>query len=159
MTCHASDRISSITLPDPAWRYLILFQSWRQFLSWTSLIGATMSIVAALIWLVGDVRLMSTTITAGVLGATWSLVFATKAQFSIRGAAGSETANLERIIKECWYFEHASTGQEKRFGQKLPNWLRWSESNVTIVQRGDMTVYTGPQLVIRKLRKTLLASC
>lgn len=153
-----SDRISQVTLPDPAWRYLVLFQSWNQVISWGGLMGATLSMVALCIWLVGDSRLIPETIAWGLSGGGWSLIFASKAQFSIRGVVTSENAELERILHECLYIEQKPRGQEKRFGQKLPSWLRWCDSDVTIVVRRGALVCTGPQLVIRRMRRKLLSS-
>lgn len=154
-----AERISPVTLPDPAWRYLLLFQSWNQLVSWSVCMGATLSVVALLIWLAGDVRLIPVTLAWGLFGGTWSLMFATKAQFSIRGVVTSEKAEIERMLNDCMYAEQKPRGQEKRFGQKLPTWLRWGDSDVTIVVRGGALVCTGPQLVIRRIRRTLLSSC
>lgn len=155
----AAGRISPVTLPDPAWRYLILFQSWNQFVSWSGLMGVTLSLVALVIGLVGDSRLIQETIAWGAFGGAWSLLFATRAQFSIRGAVASEKAKIDKVLKDCLYTEQKPVGQEKRFGQKLPAWLRWSDSDVTIVVRNGALVCTGPQLVIRRMRRTLLRSC
>jgi hypothetical protein len=159
MRHRSAERISPVTLADPVWRYLVLFQSWNQLISWGALMGATMSVVALLIWLVGDVRLIPTTLMWGLFGATWSLVLATKAQFSIRGAVISEKEEIEQMLNDCMYAEQKPMGQEKRFRQKLPTWLRWQDSDVTIVMRGGALVCTGPQLVIRRIRRALLSSC
>ncbi|WEF35361.1 hypothetical protein [Pseudoduganella chitinolytica] len=121
--------------------------------------GAALSAVAMVIWLVGDPRLIPETLAWGAFGGAWSLLFATKAQFSIRGAVGSEKAEIEKVLKDCLYTEQERVGQEKRFGQKLPAWLRWGDSDVTIVVRSGALVCTGPQLVIRRMRKVLLSSC
>ncbi|WP_147952382.1 hypothetical protein [Massilia sp. YMA4] len=159
MKSAASQRISRVVLPDPVWRYLILFQSWSQLFSWAGVMGASLSLVALVIWLLGDPRLIPETIACGLLGGTWSLLFATKAQFSIRGPATSEKAEIERILTDCLYIEQKPVGQEKRFGQKLPALLRWGDSDVTIVVRSGALVCTGPQLVIRRLRSMLVRSC
>lgn len=155
----AAGRISPVTLPDPGWRYLILFQSWSQFVSWGGLMGVTLSLVALVIGLVGDARLIPETIAWGAFGGAWSLLFATKAQFSIRGAVPSEKTEIEKILTDCLYIEQQPVGQEKRFGQNQPSWLRWGDSDVTIVVRNGALVCTGPQLVIRRMRSMLLRSC
>lgn len=159
MKAATSERISRVSLPDPAWRYLILFQSWNQLASWGGAMAATLSIVALVIWLIGDLRLIPETIAWGLLGGAWSLLFATKAQFSVRGAITSEEAEIERILSDFLYIQRKSMGGEKRFGQNLPTWLRWCDSDVIIVVHSGELVCTGPQLVIRRMRRTLLSSC
>lgn len=153
-----SDRISHVTLPDPAWRYLVLFQSWSQVISWGGLMGATLGMVALCILLVGDFQLIPETIAWGLFGGSWSLIFATKAQFSIRGVVTSEKAEIERILYDCLYVEQKPRGQEKRFSLTLPTWLRWCDSEVTIVLRNGALVCTGPQLIIRRIRRKLVSS-
>ncbi|WP_181259360.1 hypothetical protein [Pseudoduganella armeniaca] len=150
-----SGRISRVTLPDPTWRYVVLFQSWRQFISWGGWMGGTLSVVAVLVWLVGDIRLIPQISASGLLGGAWSLLFATRAQLAVRGVVRSEEAEVERVLHDCGYVEQTAVDQEKRFVQKLPAWLRWGESDVTIAVRGESLVCTGPQLVIRRMRRAL----
>lgn len=154
----AGTAVSKITLPDPYWRYLILFQSWPQFLSCTLGLAGLFSAVATLIWLFGDVRLIPVTLTGGLLGCTPSLLATGKAQFSIKAAALPEQAAAARVLEEWNYVEKNGAGQDKRFRQNLPSWLRWNESDVTIGARDGAIVYTGPQLAIRVMRKAALSA-
>lgn len=156
MKRNASDRISSVVLPDPVWRYLILFQSWNQFFSCAALLAIVAVITAFLLWLAGDVHMFTDLMGAALFGGVWAVVAATKAQFSIRSPTTSEKARFETMLDEWRYVMRSSSTHEKRFGQNLPRFLRWSDSDVTIVERDGKVICTGPQMLIRKMRKLVL---
>jgi hypothetical protein len=149
-------RVSHIVLPDPFWRYFILFQSWEQFFSWLVATGSVIAVGAVVIWQFGDPQLIPQCAAAAFFGGAWSLIFASKAQFSIRAPTASEKVECERILKECLYVELGSTMNEKRFVQNMPRLLRWSDSDVSIVDRGGVVIFTGPQTVIRRMRRLML---
>lgn len=156
MNRNASDRISAIIHPDPAWRYFILFQSWPQFISYAAIMAIVVAVASFLMWLAGDAHLIPECVGWGSFGGLWSVLAASKVQFSIRAPTTSEKATCEKMLDEWKYVKRSSTAHEKRFGQNLPRFLRWSDSDVTIVERDGVVVCTGPQMLIRRMRKLVL---
>ncbi|QGZ42084.1 hypothetical protein IP92_04464 [Pseudoduganella flava] len=158
MHSDSTNRVSQITLPDPYWRYLILFQSWTQLLSWAVAMAGVIGTVWLLIWLFGDHRLILGTLPAALVGGTPSLLFVGKARFSVSATALPEQAAAAAVLDEWNYVAVRGAGQDKQFRQKLPSWLRWTESEVTIGKRDGVIVYTGPRLLIRFMRKAALSA-
>jgi hypothetical protein len=149
--------VSSITYPCPAWRYILLFQSWSQFQSWCAIVLAATFCVQVLMSFLGEPLLPIGGVLCGIaLGSLFSVVMVVPAQFSVSPISQKSLHFLMSQLGEMHYVRGATSAECSVFQQNLPRVFRWDEGNVTILNRDNKIVVSGALAILKKIHRSLL---
>jgi hypothetical protein len=151
--------IPKLVFPLPAWRYALLFQSWSQFQSWalTGLLTA-LAITALLVLVKANVPPVGGLLAGSVLGSLISVVTVLPAEFEFKQGSASHLVTLQNYLEHYGYVRIDNGIDAIVYRQNLPKLLRWEEGQVRIERTGDRIVVKGPLMILRKLRRALVAN-
>ena len=148
--------VSGIQFPLERWRYLILFQSLPQAISWCLIVLACMVFILNVISSSGrgDVPTLGIMV-GGVAGASFSLMSVFRSQFTVRKGGDRALTEIESRLMGISYVEQDRILDKLIYRQNLPRLLRWDEGNVEIVVNGKDVVVSGPYISLRKIHSQL----
>lgn len=148
--------VSSVTFPKPAWRYLLLFQSWSQLQSWGFFVIAAVVMVNGLLGLfdIGDLPVTAILVGAA-LGALGSVIAVLPTEFLVRWSSNHPFRSLTSELEGLGYVLQAAQADTVVYRQNLPRLLRWDEGNVVIERAGDRLIVKGPLVIVKKIRHAL----
>lgn len=154
---HNALGVSSVTFLKPAWRYLLLFQSWSQLQSWGFCVLAMLVLIHLFFGLSDTHELPMLTVAMGaVLGSLSSVVMVLPATFVISACPERVVHSLTSELEVLGYVLQGSQAGTLVYRQKLPRLLRWDEGNVTIARAGDRIIVTGPLMILKKAQHFLV---
>jgi cadmium resistance protein CadD (predicted permease) len=149
--------VSSVTFPKPAWRYLLLFQSWSQLQSWGVCVLAMLVLIHLFFGLSDTHELPMQTVAMGaVLGSLASVVMVLPSTFVVSACPERVVHALTSELEVLGYVLQGSQAGTLVYRQKLPRLLRWDEGNVTIARAGDRIIVTGPLMILKKAQHFLV---
>lgn len=145
--------VSSVLYPRPAWRYCLLFQSWKQFSSWLALLLVSALAMQSLALLAGA-PLLSTAVLLAALAVGGLISVAMVLPVRVSVTPSSEQA-VGRVIDELGFMRYVEVGARDNavvYRQNLPRVLRWDEGNIRLLRDGDHLVIEGPAVNVRRVR-------
>lgn len=149
--------ISKIKFPHPAWRYLLLFQSWSQLQSWSALILGTIIIINGIIIFFGVKLLPLEGVLAGaIIGSLCSLFTVLPAEFELSQCSIKLLALVKSEIESLGYVQRESEKGLTVYQQNLPKIFRWQEGNVCVTQSGVNVNVRGAFIIVLKVQRSLL---
>lgn len=149
--------ISPVVFPYPHWRYLLLFQSRRQFESWLVAVLLAASAVYLSVTLWHQPLLPLASVLAAVVGVSLcSVMMVLPAQLTVSATAPDTMPLLHARLCALRYVEGCRFGKSIVFRQDLPRFLRWDEAEVTMRTEPDTVVFTGPVFMLKVIRSSLL---
>ena len=155
----ANSSISAVEYPVAFWRYLILFQSWRQLESWSVTVVATAWAIHGAMYIAGLQLLPVDGLLLGIaIGSIFSVVMAMPIQFQIKSPANLSIEHIYSLLDKFHYVEMLKTNESISFRQNLPRFLRWDEGNVLVAFGPNECKITGPQSIVRRIRSSLLVA-
>lgn len=151
----AAPSVSDVTFPHPAWRYLLLFQSWQQLRSWGLRVLVALVLVNYLLTF-ANAGLRHAVLAGAVLGSLPSVVMALPTRFVVSACPDRVVRTLASELEALGYVSQGSRAGVALYRQNLPRLLRWDERNVRIERAGDRLIVTGPFMILKKARRFLL---
>jgi hypothetical protein len=148
--------VSSIAYPLPAWRYWILFQSWRQLRSFALIVLVfTLSIHGLAMLSKGRVMPIGALLAGLTLGGLISVMMVLRAQFTVSPASEEAVRRVVTEVECARHVEDGVTGNAVMYRQNLPRLLRWQEGSIAVARHGDQLVITGPVASLKRIRSHL----
>lgn len=148
------DNISKIYFPLKRWRYLVLFQSRSQAISWIVTLLFSMVLIS---YLFSDPDVpLDGLIVGAVIGASFSLMAVLPAKFTIQDDGLAVLGKIEICLLKMNYIEEQRFSKKVIYRQNLPRLLRWNEGNVKIISEGNILIVIGAYIAVRKVRSSLL---
>ncbi|SHG51092.1 hypothetical protein SAMN05428948_0794 [Massilia sp. CF038] len=149
--------VSPIKYHRPVWRYALLFQSWSQFESWLITYALACITVFGFLGISGQpIKAVNLVLVAVATGTLVSVALALPVQFTVEAQQSNTINVLENQLQNMHYRELARYDSTIFYQQKLPRFLRWDESAVSIQRDGNQTIITGPQFILTILRSNLV---
>lgn len=153
-----ASNISRLTFPQPAWRYLLLFQSWNQLQSWgCSVVAALVLISSLLTFLEPRFLTFEGMLVGAVLGSLCSVIMVLPTEFVVRPRSDHLFATLKSEVEALGHVLLDSRTDAAVYRQKMPRYWRWDEGNVTIERVGKGLVVRGPLVIVLKVRRSLVS--
>jgi hypothetical protein len=150
-------RVSALTYPLPHWRYLLLFQSRRQFETWLVTVLLAASGVYLSVTLLHQPVAPLARILAAVVGLSLcSVLMVLPAQLTVSASAPDTLVMLHARLDAMRYVEGSRFGKNVVFRQDLPRCLRWDEADVTMRIDAGVVTFTGPVFMLKVIRASLL---
>ena len=148
--------VSPLAFPLPAWRYWLLFQSWRQLVCWLLIVAACTGVIHGLAVASGG-RVMPPMALFALLaaGGLISVLLGLRARFTVSPASEAAVRRVVTEVECARYIEVGARDNAVVYRQNLPRWLRWDEGNISIARDGDALVLTGPVASLRRIRAHL----
>lgn len=154
---HDDPRVSAVTYPHPHWRYLLLFQSRRQFESWlVTVLLAASAVYLSVTLLHQPLAPLATILLAVVGGSLCSVLMVLPAQLTVIVSAPDTVPMLHARLDAMRYVEGSRFGKNVVFRQDLPRFLRWDEADVTMRTEPGTVTFTGPVFMLKVIRSSLL---
>lgn len=148
------DNISKIYFPLARWRYLVLFQSGSQAISWIVTLLGSMVLVS---YLFSDSKApLDGLLLGAAIGSSFSLMAVLPAKFTVQDDGLAVLGEIEICLLKINYIEEQRRGKKVIYRQNLPRLLRWDEGNVQIISEGNILVVMGAYMAVRKVRSSLL---
>lgn len=147
---------SRVTFPKSPWRYILLFQSWGQLLSWGVLVISTNVIINLALVLSKTELLPPEGVLIGtVLGSLFSVVMVLPAKLFFNFYSGHVLQSVTMELTELAYIMVESDDHRLVYRQNLHRLLRWNEGDVIIEYGDDCLVVKGPFIIIKKIQKNI----
>jgi len=145
--------ISPLIYPHPRWRYFVLFQSWQQFKSWSTItILATFILSAALEIFDPNIIPIEGLAIGAIIGSLFSVLSVIPVQFTISNSHQSDRQHLNNQLTYFGYIEDSGCANDVVFRQNLPRLLRWDEGNITVTSESRTIKVTGPMCIVKAIR-------
>lgn len=146
-----------VTFSRPAWRYLLLFQSWSQLQSWALFVIA-MNVLIYCVLRLSETRVLPVegALIGTVLGSLCSVIMVLPTQFIVTSNRDYLFNSLSSELKGRGYVLLGSQKDIVIYRQNLPRLLRWDEGNVAIERTADCLIVKGPFMMVKKVRNSLL---
>ena len=146
------------------WRRILMFQSWKQFYSFSTAVAAAICVVALTArFLIPDFSSPSAvfTVPAGaIFAALFLVVGALPATFHITVDTVQSMAllinDIEGKICRMGYKKNVAAGFS--YIPKTPKWLSWNENRISVTCKDNVVTLCGPKLTLNALRKRLETS-
>ena len=148
--------VSPLEFPHPAWRYVLLFQSWMQVQSWAILILGAALVTTSVLKLVEAGTMPPEVVVGVVFGSLFSVLMVLPAQFTLATEACHLLEALESELGKLGYVRLAEEAGNLVYRQDLPRLLRWDEGNVAMTNSDLGAAVKGPVFIVWKLRRALL---
>lgn len=144
--------ISNINYPLPFWRYLLVFQSYRQLRSWIFIVAATALPFYFLLNLFNSESLPIEVILLGIaFGSMFSVMMVAPVEFRFKRKADRHLCVLVDTLDNLGYIKESQAETTTTFRQKLPTWLRWREGNIVIEKYRDEILVKGGVFILSRL--------
>lgn len=155
---HPPFAVSPALYPRPAWRYWLLFQSWKQFGSWLAILLVSALAMQSLALMAG-VALLSTALLLAALavGGLIPVVMVLPVRVTVSPSSEQAVGRTIDELKFMRYVEVGARGNAVVYRQNLPRVLRWDEGNIRLLRDGDNLVIEGPMANVRRVRLGLLS--
>jgi hypothetical protein len=148
--------VSKLEFPLPLWRYLLLFQSWRQLQSWIIIVVGTVLLIYGAIKSIGALLLPIEGVLVGMtFGSIFAVVMVIPAEFYVVRRTERLTGLLANQLNQVGYVQASQTAKVIIYKQNLPRFLRWDEGDVSIEECGDKVVVKGALFILANLRRSM----
>jgi len=145
--------VSKLEFPLPLWRYLLLFQSWRQVRSWIIIVVATAFVVCGILKYI-DVSFfpLKGALLGTIFGSLISVVMVVPVEFSILRRTRKVSESLTNMLDNLGYVVASQTREAVVYEQNLPRCFRWDEGSVFVESSKDKIVVKGAWFILANLR-------
>ncbi|MFN3791259.1 hypothetical protein [Massilia sp.] len=151
--------ISKTYFPLPLWRYILIFQSWQQLLSWMVIVSATAFSVYFLLNILDPRSVPIEAILLGVaFGSMFSVIMVIPVEIHFKGKTNRLTYILVEKLYSVGYIQDSQAGEITTFKQKFSSRLKWTEGNVVIKKLDHEIVVTGGWFILGNLRRAIKIS-
>lgn len=144
--------VSEINYPLPFWRYLLVFQSYRQLRSWIFIVAATALPFYLLLNFLNSESLPIEVILLGIaFGSMFSVMMVAPVEFRFKRKTDRHFCVLVDTLYNLGYIKESQAETTATFRQKLPSWLRWKEGNIVIEKYHDEILVKGGIFILNRL--------
>lgn len=144
--------ISEINYPLPFWRYLLVFQSYRQLRSWIFIVAVTALPFYLLSNFFNSESLPGEVILLGIaFGSMFSVMMVAPVEFHFKRKPDRHLCILFDTLDNLGYIKESQAETTTTFRQKLPSWLRWKEGNIVVEKCRDEILVKGGIFILNRL--------
>lgn len=153
----AIKNVSQIIYPEPVWKYVLLFQSWSQLISWLFVVMLTSFIMLHLFTDLNELASTLELVIGVAFGSLGSILLVLPARFQVSTRSTIAVKSVIQALANVHYVESHKTSHGVYYRQALPKFLRWREGQVIVRQDSDCIVIDGPRVVLGRVRAELMS--